>query len=54
VSIKKIVQALRPLRTATISLGQQRRIAPPRIPAHAQAILEELTQGDHKTYTAQV
>ena len=32
VSIKKIVQTLRPLRTATISLGHQQITAPPRIP----------------------
>jgi hypothetical protein len=47
VSIKKIVQALRPLRTATISLGPQQITAPPRIPDHAQAILDDLAEGDH-------
>jgi hypothetical protein len=46
-SIKKIVQTLRPLRTATISLGSQQITAPPRIPGHAQAILHDLTQGGH-------
>jgi transposase len=45
VSIKKIVQTLRPLRTATISLGSQQITAPPRIPGHAQAILNDLAQG---------
>jgi hypothetical protein len=45
VSIKKIVQTLRPLRTATISLGHQQITAPPRIPDHAQAILHDLTEG---------
>src|SRR5436309_6284982 len=45
VSIKKIVQTLRPLRSATISLGQQQLTAPPRIPNHAQAILHDLAQG---------
>jgi transposase len=47
VSIKKIVQALRPLRSATISLGRQQITAPPRIPAAAQAILDDLTQRGH-------
>jgi transposase len=47
VSIKKIVQALRPLRTATISLGPQQITAAPRIPDHAQAILDDLAEGDH-------
>ena len=47
VSIKKIVQTLRPLRTATISLGHQQITAPPRIPDHAQAILHDLAEGGH-------
>jgi hypothetical protein len=47
VSIKKIIQALRPLRTATISLGNQQITAPPRIPDHAQAILNDLADGGH-------
>jgi transposase len=47
VSIKKIVQTLRPLRTATISLGNQKITAPPRIPDHAQAILGDLAEGGH-------
>jgi len=47
VSIKKIVQTLRPLRTATISLGNQQLTAPPRIPDHAQAILDDLAQSGH-------
>lgn len=47
VSIKKIIQALRPLRTATISLGNQQITAPPRIPDHAQAILHDLAEGGH-------
>ena len=47
VSIKKIIQALRPLRSATISLGTQQITAPPRIPDRAQAILDDLTQGGH-------
>src|SRR4051794_12925572 len=47
VSIKKIMQTLRPLRSATISLGNQQLTAPPRIPDHAQAILDDLAQGGH-------
>jgi Transposase DDE domain len=47
VSIKKIIQTLRPLRTATISLGNQQITAPPRIPDHAQAILDDLAKSDH-------
>ena len=47
VSIKRIVQALRPLRTATISLGHQQITAPRRIPEPAQAILDDLAEGDH-------
>jgi hypothetical protein len=47
VSIKKIVQTLRPLRSATISLGNQQLTAPPRIPDHAQAMLDDLAQGGH-------
>jgi transposase len=47
VSIKKIIQTLRPLRSATISLGTQQITAPPRIPDQAQAILDDLTQGGH-------
>jgi len=47
VSIKKIIQTLRPLRSATITLGAQQITAPPRIPAEAQAILNDLAQGGH-------
>jgi hypothetical protein len=47
VSIKKIVQTLRPLRTATISLANQQIIAPPRVPEPAQAILHDLAEGSH-------
>jgi len=35
------------LRTATISLGNQQITAPPRIPDHAQAILDDLAKSDH-------
>jgi hypothetical protein len=47
VSIKKIVQTLRPLRTATISLGHQQLTAPPRIPSHTQALLDDLAGSGH-------
>jgi transposase len=47
VSIKKIIQTLRPLRSATISLGARQITAPPRIPDAAQAILNDLAQGGH-------
>jgi hypothetical protein len=47
VSIKKIVQTLRPLRTATISLGNQQLTAPPRIPSHTQALLDDLAGSGH-------
>ena len=46
-SIKKIVQTLRPLRSATISLGSRQITAPPRIPDHTQTILNDLAQGGH-------
>jgi hypothetical protein len=35
------------LRTATISLGNQQITAPPLIPDHAQAILDDLAEGGH-------
>jgi transposase len=47
VSIKKTIQTLRPLRSATISLGHRQITAPPRIPDTAQAILDDLTRGGH-------
>src|SRR5215207_4969204 len=47
VSIKKIIQTLRPLRSATVSLGRQQITAAPRIPGQAQAILDDLAKGEH-------
>ena len=47
VSIKKIIQTLRPMRTATISLGNQQITAPPRIPDHARALLDDLADSGH-------
>jgi hypothetical protein len=46
-SINKIVKTLRPLRTATITLGHQQITAEPRIPAAAQQILDDLAQSGH-------
>ena len=45
VSINKIVKTLRPLRTATITLGRQQITVPPRIPDDAQRLLDDLTGG---------
>ncbi len=47
VSIKKIIQTLRPMRTATISLGNKQITAPPRISGHARALLDDLADGGH-------
>jgi hypothetical protein len=46
-SINKILKTLRPLRTATVTIGRQQITAEPRIPAEAQTILNDLTQGGH-------
>jgi hypothetical protein len=45
ISINKIVQTLRPLRTATITLGGRRIEVPPRIPHEVQHLLDELAGG---------
>ena len=47
VSINKIVKTLRPLRTATITLGRQQITAEPRIPAPARQILDDLAGRGH-------
>ena len=47
VSINKIVKTLRPLRTATITLGRQQITAEPRIPAAARQILDDHASGGH-------
>jgi hypothetical protein len=47
VSINKIVKTLRPLRTATITLGRRQITAEPRIPAAARQILDDLAGGGH-------
>jgi hypothetical protein len=46
-SIKKILQTLRPLRSATIGLGGQQVTAPPLIPDDAQRVIDDLAQGGH-------
>jgi transposase len=44
-SINKILKTLRPLRTATITLGGRQINVPPRIPAEAQLLLDNLKGG---------
>jgi Transposase DDE domain len=46
-SINKIVKLLRPLRTATITLGPRQIDVPPRIPDEAQHVLNALARGGH-------
>jgi hypothetical protein len=46
-SISKIVKTLRPLRTATITLGARQINVPPRIPDEAQRLLDDLASGGH-------
>ena len=45
VSISKIVKTLRPLRTATITLGGRLIAVPPRVPEEAQRLLDDLEGG---------
>jgi len=46
-SIRKIITTLRPLRSATMTISGATITVPPRIPAEAQAILDDLRQGGH-------
>jgi len=46
-SIRKIVTTLRPLRSATMTISGATITVPPRIPAEAQAILDDLRRGGH-------
>lgn len=46
-SIKKIVTTLRPLRSATINIGDHQITAAPQIPAPARKLLERLDPGGH-------
>ncbi len=43
VSIKKLVQTLRPLREVTIMLANQTLTAQPQIPADVQELIERVT-----------
>jgi hypothetical protein len=45
VSISKIVKALRPLRTATITVSGRQIAVPPRVPDDAQRLLDDLEGG---------
>jgi hypothetical protein len=44
-SINKIVKTLRPLRTATITVGDRQIAVPPRVPDDAQRLLDDLRGG---------
>jgi transposase len=44
-SINKIVKTLRPLRTATITIGDRQIAVPPRVPDDAQRLLDDLRGG---------
>jgi hypothetical protein len=46
-SINKIIKMLRPLRTATITVGRQRITVPPRVPDNARRVLDDLANGGH-------
>jgi hypothetical protein len=46
-SISRIIKMLRPLRTATISLGRQRITVPPRVPDNARRVIDDLANGGH-------
>ena len=47
VSIKKLVNTLRPVRSATIALGGQRLTLEPEMPPAAQDILTTITKSGH-------
>lgn len=46
-SINRILKALRPLRSATVTIGSRQVIAQPRIPADVRPILNDLGWGGH-------
>jgi hypothetical protein len=46
-SINKILKTLRPLRSATVTIGTQQITAQPRIPTAAQAVLDDLGWSGH-------
>ena len=47
VTIKKILQTLRPLRSATVTIGAQQVTAQPRIPAQTRTLLNDLGWSGH-------
>ncbi|SCG35164.1 hypothetical protein GA0070560_101401 [Micromonospora halophytica] len=53
-SINKILKTLRPLRSATITIGAQQVTAQPRIPAETRPLLNDLGWSGHQTATTQV
>ena len=46
-SIRKIITTLRPLRSANMTIGGTTVTVPPRIPADAQAVIDDLRRGGH-------
>jgi hypothetical protein len=46
-SINKILKTLRPLRSATVTIGAQKITAQPRIPAAARSVLDDLGWSGH-------
>ena len=46
-SINKILTTLRPLRSATVTIGTQQVTAQPRIPTEARSLLNDLGWGGH-------
>jgi hypothetical protein len=46
-SINKILKTLRPLRSATVTIGNQQITAQPRIPAQAKLLLNDLGWSGH-------
>jgi len=46
-SINKVLKTLRPLRSATVTIGTQQVTAQPRLPAEAQTLLATLGWSGH-------
>ena len=46
-TINKILKTLRPLRSATVTIGSQQVTAQPRIPAEARTLLNDLGWSGH-------
>jgi hypothetical protein len=47
VSIDRLLKVLRPLRSATVTIGAQQVTAQPRIPAEARTLLNDLGSRGH-------